>query len=141
MSNFDETLQVDQVEGAEFKFLGLEDRFEKSKRSKFLNVEIEISNFRARIKIPARLSFITSSKKYAARFLENLTVGYPAKRKLSRAKIDSYSSIFVQNRSRRALFSTRKTHFSSTLTKEGFLPRWWVPLTTSPTFVELCANL
>jgi len=40
MSNFDETLQTDQIEGAEFKFLGLEDRFERNKRRKFLNVEI-----------------------------------------------------------------------------------------------------
>ena len=42
MSNFDETLQTDQIEGAEFKFLGLEDRFERYKRRKFWNVEIEI---------------------------------------------------------------------------------------------------
>ena len=42
MSKFDETLQTYQIEGAEFKFLGLEDRFERNKRRKFLNVEIEI---------------------------------------------------------------------------------------------------
>ena len=42
MSNSDETLQTDQIEGAEFKFLGPEDRFERNKRSKLLNVEIEI---------------------------------------------------------------------------------------------------
>ena len=42
MSNFDETLQTDQIEGAEFEFLDLEDRFERNKRRKFLNVEIEI---------------------------------------------------------------------------------------------------
>ena len=42
MSNFDETLQTDQVEGAEFKFLGLENGFEKNKRREFLNAEIEI---------------------------------------------------------------------------------------------------
>ena len=42
MSNFDETLQTDQIEGAEFRFLCLEDRFERNKRRKFLNAEIEI---------------------------------------------------------------------------------------------------
>ena len=42
MSNFDETLQTDQIEGAEFKFLGLEDRFERKRRKKFLDFEIEI---------------------------------------------------------------------------------------------------
>ena len=41
MSNFDQTLQTDQIEGAEFKFLDLEDRFEPNKRRKFLNAEIE----------------------------------------------------------------------------------------------------
>jgi hypothetical protein len=35
-------LDSDQIEGADFEFLGLEDRFEKNKRSKFWNVEIEI---------------------------------------------------------------------------------------------------
>ena len=42
MSNFDETLQTDQIEGADFEFLGLEERFERNKRRKFLKVEIEI---------------------------------------------------------------------------------------------------
>ena len=42
MSNFGETLGTDQIEGAEFRFLGLEDRFERNERSKFWNVEIEI---------------------------------------------------------------------------------------------------
>ncbi len=42
MSNFDETLQTDQIEGAEFKFLGLENRFERNEQRKFLNAEIEI---------------------------------------------------------------------------------------------------
>ncbi len=42
MSNFDETLQTDQIEGTEFKFLGLENRFERNKRRQILNVEIEI---------------------------------------------------------------------------------------------------
>ena len=31
-----------QIEGAEFKFLGLEERFERNKRRKFLNLEVEI---------------------------------------------------------------------------------------------------
>ena len=44
MSNFDETLQTNQIEGAEFKFLGLEDRFERNKRSKFLDVEIKFQS-------------------------------------------------------------------------------------------------
>ena len=42
MSNFGETLQTDQIEGAEFEFLGPKTRFERIKRRKFLNVEIEI---------------------------------------------------------------------------------------------------
>ena len=42
MSNFDETLQTDQIDGAEFKFLGLEIRFERNKRRQILNVENEI---------------------------------------------------------------------------------------------------
>ena len=42
MSNFDETLQTDQIEDADFRFLGLEDRFERNKRRKLLKVEIEI---------------------------------------------------------------------------------------------------
>jgi hypothetical protein len=89
MRTFDETLQTDQIEGAEFKFLGLEDRFENNKQNKFLNVEIEISNFIAEIKIPARPRFIRRAKKYPPRFLEKLTL--IIRRKLSHAKIDSYS--------------------------------------------------
>jgi len=42
MSNFDETLQTDQIEGVEFKFLGLEDRLERNERRKFLTVENKI---------------------------------------------------------------------------------------------------
>ena len=51
MTNFDETLQTDQIEGAEFGFLGLEDRFEKNKRSKFWNVEIEILEPKSKIRL------------------------------------------------------------------------------------------
>ena len=85
MSNFDETLQTDQIEGAEFKFLGLEDRFERNKRKNF---GFRNQNSRAEIENPERLSLITSSKKYAPRVLENFTVDYPATRKMSRSKID-----------------------------------------------------
>ena len=35
-------LDSDQIEGGEFEFLGPEDRFERNKLRKFLNVEIEI---------------------------------------------------------------------------------------------------
>ena len=35
-------LDSDQIEGGEFEFLGLEDRFERNKQRKFLNVEFEI---------------------------------------------------------------------------------------------------
>ena len=45
MSKFDETLQTDQIDGAEFKFLGLEDIFERNKRLKFGR---SILNFRSR---------------------------------------------------------------------------------------------
>ena len=51
MSNFDETLQTDQIEGAEFKFLGLEDRFEKNKRRIFLDVENEISEPKSKFRL------------------------------------------------------------------------------------------
>ena len=51
MSNFDETLQTDQIEGAEFKFLGLEDRFETNKRTKYLNSEIEIIVAKSKIRL------------------------------------------------------------------------------------------
>ena len=55
--------------------------------------------------------FIRRPKKYPSRFLEKLTVDYPAKPKLSRAKIDFYLAIFDV---RKALFSTRKNYCSST---------------------------
>ena len=51
MSNFDETLQTGQIEGAEFRFLGLEDRFERNTRSKFLNVEIEIVEAKSKFRL------------------------------------------------------------------------------------------
>ena len=51
MSKFDETLQTDQIEGAEFKFLGLEDRFERNKRNNFLNAEIEILEPKSKIRL------------------------------------------------------------------------------------------
>jgi len=35
-------LDSDQIEGADFEFLGLEERFERNKRNFFLKVEIEI---------------------------------------------------------------------------------------------------
>ena len=35
-------LDSDKIEGADFEFLGLEERFERNKRRKFLKVEIEI---------------------------------------------------------------------------------------------------
>ena len=50
MSNFDDTLQTDQIEGAEFKFLGLEDRFERNKRKKFLDFEIKILEPKSKIR-------------------------------------------------------------------------------------------
>ena len=50
MSNFDETLQTDQIDGAKFKFVGLENRFEGNKRRKFLNAEIEILEPKSKIR-------------------------------------------------------------------------------------------
>ena len=53
MSNFDETLQTDQIDGAEFKFLGLEARFERIMKKEFLKFEFDFgrfSNFDFRIK-------------------------------------------------------------------------------------------
>ena len=47
------TLQTGQIEGADLKFLGLEDRFEKNKRSKFWKFDfaskILISTFNVKI--------------------------------------------------------------------------------------------
>ena len=56
MSNFDETLQSDQIEGAEFRFLGLESRFERNKRRKFLNVKIEILEPKSKFRLGHALS-------------------------------------------------------------------------------------
>ena len=39
MSNFGETLDLDQIEGAEFEFLGPEMRFERNKKSQILKFE------------------------------------------------------------------------------------------------------
>ena len=50
MSNFDETLQTDQIDGAEFKFLGLEERFERNKGKKFLDFEIKIPEPKSKIR-------------------------------------------------------------------------------------------
>ena len=42
-------LESDQIEGGEFEFLGLEDRFERYKRRKFWNAEIEILEPKSKI--------------------------------------------------------------------------------------------
>jgi hypothetical protein len=68
MSNFDETLQTDQIEGAEFRFLGLEDRFERNKRSKFLDAKIEILDPKSKFRLghaspPAQKSPLQGSYK------------------------------------------------------------------------------
>ena len=41
MSNFGETLDLDQIEGAEFEFLGPEMRFERNKTKQILKFELE----------------------------------------------------------------------------------------------------
>ena len=50
ISSFDETLQTDQIEGAEFEFLGPKTRFERNKRSKFLNVKMKILEPKSKIR-------------------------------------------------------------------------------------------
>ena len=42
MSNFGETLDLDQIEGAEFEFLGPEMRFERNKTNQILKFEIKV---------------------------------------------------------------------------------------------------
>ena len=91
----------DQIEGDEFKFLGLEMRFLRN--SDIKNLQFDFEDLEPEIKILAWSSSIASRKKYASKFSQDLTVGYPAKQKLSLAKIDSCSYIVVQNRARGAL--------------------------------------
>ena len=40
-SNRAETLQTDQIDGAEFKFLGIETRFERNRKKEFLKFDFE----------------------------------------------------------------------------------------------------
>ena len=42
MSNFGETLDLDQIEGAEFEFLGPEMRFERNKTKQILKFETKV---------------------------------------------------------------------------------------------------
>ena len=55
MSNFGETLDLDQIEGAEFEFLGPEARFERNSRNEILKIEI---------KVPSPKSNVRQSKKH-----------------------------------------------------------------------------
>ena len=42
MSNFDKNLDLDQIEGAEFEFLGPEMRFERKKTEQILKFETKV---------------------------------------------------------------------------------------------------
>ena len=44
ISNFDEISDLDQIEGAEFEFLGLETRFERNGKEEFRELDFDFRN-------------------------------------------------------------------------------------------------
>ena len=76
MSNFGETLDLDQIEGAEFEFLGPEMRFERNKTKQILKFETKVWSD-SEIEILGWSNLIKLPKTHPPPLLEILTVGSP----------------------------------------------------------------
>ena len=120
MSNFDETLQTDQIEGAEFKFLGLEDRFERNKRRKFLNVEIEILEPKSKFRLGHAWSRAQKSTLQDSYKIWPLII---RRRENCHAPKSTSKPKFLPKIVLAGLFSVLEKHFSSTSSQMTRLAR------------------